>query len=545
MLLDNYKILATIGEGGMGKVFKVMNKTSKAIYALKVAKVHSIQDSENFIKEASVWFKFRSVPQVAEIFEIIRIDSYNVGIVIEYIETGNLRDFMVRGEYSIDDVMLILYDISTAIYNCNRILTTFSHNDIKPENCLRTTHGLTKLTDFGIAKTSNEDIRTLVTNEDDINPNQSLVFERNKTKRFCGTPLYMSPEQILGTTITSESSDIYSFGIMALEILTGVHPLINKDFNGILSAHIQGLPPKLRKWPSKLPVKLKRALDSTIDANPKSRPSSMEIAEIIKSCFSNAMKIYSGVSIKLPDPVEDTLRKSRSLWTLSQHQLALDTLLESLDKDPYHTEGWIQASKWLFELKKKELKDNVLTIYKWLARGLILDQKKVSGDIDFYNTIRSYLSFNDEEKKEFINNQQKWLQNKENEIIKSRESNVRCLCVKCGAMKLNMIVRCSRCGFFPKSKKDIFNTLNLRVVKIQNKYATDYYSKIKILRILGRNVAAACQNLEKDPVYLNSLNSFFNTREGKETYLLANEGKINKKEIRHFKKFIRYLDNLE
>ena len=146
-----FEFLSTLGEGGMGKVYKVYDAESEKTCALKISKYFDEETHfEKTVSEATLWFKFRKFAQVVEVFEIIRFDKNIIGILMEYLEGGNLRA-LSNVKTSHNDKLLALFDSSSAIINCRSIVPGFAHLDLKPENCLRTNNGLTKLSDFGLS----------------------------------------------------------------------------------------------------------------------------------------------------------------------------------------------------------------------------------------------------------------------------------------------------------------------------------------------------------------------------------------------------------
>ena len=296
-----------IGEGGMGEVYKVYDNDSKKTCALKLSKYPDDEDEfDQTINEATLWFKFRKFAHVVEVYEIIRLEDSRIGILMEYLNGGNLRA-LVSNEVLLDEKLLALHDISSAIINCSSLISGFSHLDLKPENCLRTEFGLTKLSDFGLSCYVKSGIQRIFPNEQSIDLSLSLPIKTSHGIRCAGTPLYMAPEQIVGSGIDQQKSDVYSFGILALEVLSGIHPLQDIDnLDDIFNAHIQGISKKIIRYPEYVPPPLINLLVQAISPNPSNRPKMIEINELIKSAYSGPRLMMVTNLEKLSDSIEES-----------------------------------------------------------------------------------------------------------------------------------------------------------------------------------------------------------------------------------------------
>jgi serine/threonine protein kinase len=252
-----FEIDSLIGEGGMGEVYRVYDNDLKKICALKLSKYPDDENEfDQTINEATLWFKFRKFAHVVEVYEIIRLEDSRIGILMEYMDGGNLRT-LISNEVPLNDKLLALFDISSAIINCSSLMPGFSHLDLKPENCLRTEFGLTKLTDFGLSCYVKSGVQKIFQNDQSVDSSLSLPIKTSHGIRCAGTPLYMAPEQIVGLETDQKKSDIYSFGILATEVLSGVHPLQNIDsLDEIFNAHIQGISNKFMSFPENVPTSL-------------------------------------------------------------------------------------------------------------------------------------------------------------------------------------------------------------------------------------------------------------------------------------------------
>lgn len=214
---SNFEILELLGQGGMGQVFKVKNKTDGSILAVKVLRSELADD-----KEALKRFE-QEISAVANLTHENLIAVHSQGrtaggapfLVMDYIDGTNLSEYLKQNSGITDsDAVQIFYDLAKALEaaHAGGIL----HRDLKPSNVmireLETGTKSAKLADFGISK---------------LMPSESTVgretSDLTKTGDIFGTPGYMSPEQCLGFKL-DERSDIYSLGCMMYETLSGTAP---------------------------------------------------------------------------------------------------------------------------------------------------------------------------------------------------------------------------------------------------------------------------------------------------------------------------------
>ncbi len=232
---DYYQVLSLIGEGGMGTIYKVLDTRLNKNFAIKVLRLQLIKDKtalERFKQEAHAASTLNH-PNLATIY------SYDIGkhnapfIVMDYCEGDNLAQ-IIEKEQCIDvpTAIDLFIDIADALEHAHD--KGVIHRDVKPTNIVieqRNGAIIPKLVDFGIAKLlPREGLHT-----------QSLTT----TGDIFGSPLYMSPEQGLGSDLDARS-DIYTMGCVMYECLSGKPPF--KGINPIktILMHINEKPPELR-----------------------------------------------------------------------------------------------------------------------------------------------------------------------------------------------------------------------------------------------------------------------------------------------------------
>jgi tRNA A-37 threonylcarbamoyl transferase component Bud32 len=225
-----YRLEARIGAGGMATVYRALDETLQRRVAIKLMNREVASDSdqlERFRREA------RAVAQLSHSHVVGVIDAGEDDgrpyIVLEYVEGETLKERIRRqGSLPIPEAVAYAIEIARALaaaHNCHIV-----HRDVKPQNVLIDGEGTAKVTDFGIARTLDEEALT-------------------SDGRVLGTTDYVSPEQALGRAVTGQS-DIYALGIVLYEMLTGEVPFRGENQVAVAMRHVRDpLPDVQRKRP--------------------------------------------------------------------------------------------------------------------------------------------------------------------------------------------------------------------------------------------------------------------------------------------------------
>jgi serine/threonine protein kinase len=209
-VIDNYRILESLGIGGMGVVFKAINIKIDKLVALKMI-APGMAMNEKFIRrfqsEAKALAKLAD-PNIVSIYDL-RSDNDQYFIVMEYVNGKNISDIIrLKGAFPIPQSVYILKQILTAVGHAHK--SGIIHRDLKPNNIMLTKENMVKITDFGLAKIQSDIINTM-------------------TVSGGGTLYYMPPEQVKDFSQTDKRSDIYSIGMTLFEMVTGKVPFENID----------------------------------------------------------------------------------------------------------------------------------------------------------------------------------------------------------------------------------------------------------------------------------------------------------------------------
>jgi serine/threonine protein kinase len=207
----NYKILEKLGAGGMGIVYKALDKNLEQMRALKVLNPFYVDDNsfnKRFRVEAKNLAKLDH-PNIVRIFALDIHEALGPFIVMEYVDGKTLKDWIEKsGRIEYPQAIKIFKQVLSAIQYAHD--QGIIHRDIKPSNIMLDRDRKVKITDFGLAKNLLDPTKTM-------------------TLGTAGTLYYMSPEQVLGMGEEDWRSDIYALGITFYEILAGRTPFEKTD----------------------------------------------------------------------------------------------------------------------------------------------------------------------------------------------------------------------------------------------------------------------------------------------------------------------------
>ena len=202
--ISNYKILEKLGEGGMGVVYKAHDIKLDRTVALKFLPSHltlNDTDKERFLQEAKAAAALNH-PNVCVIHDIQEVEEHHF-IIMEYVDGKTLRQLLTgKGQLKIENAIEYAIQIGEALQEAHN--KGIVHRDVKSDNIMITAVNQAKVMDFGLAKLKGS-------------------LKLKKSSRTIGTTAYMAPEQIEGREIDARS-DIFSFGIVLYEMLTGQLP---------------------------------------------------------------------------------------------------------------------------------------------------------------------------------------------------------------------------------------------------------------------------------------------------------------------------------
>ena len=252
-------------EGGAGVVYIVYDHVFKESFAAKTFRdeisAHSPLIAERFEREAMAWVRLDLRPNVTQARMVEQIERKPY-LFLEYVSGGDLGKWIGSPALT-DDLSQVL---RFAVQFCDAMIHAFSkgihvHRDVKPRNCLITKDGVLKVTDFGLAKLLEDDLSTAAMNRGAQNLSLSVTN--------MGTCTHMAPEQFLHAGKVDVLADIYSFGVMLFQMVSGNLPFIGEDWKAFEELHTNELPPLLQSTDPQLAQLIRACMAK----NPEDRPS--------------------------------------------------------------------------------------------------------------------------------------------------------------------------------------------------------------------------------------------------------------------------------
>ena len=256
--LGPYEITTQIGVGGMGEVYKATDTNLKRAVAIKVLPVSVAADADRlarFQREAEILATLNH-PNIAAIYGLERSGAATA-LVMELVEGSTLAERIAQGAISVDEALLIARQIAEALEAAHE--QGIIHRDLKPANIKVRPDGTVKVLDFGLAK-------TLAPAFDDA---PTLTAIRTQAGAIMGTASYMSPEQVRGEA-AGRQADIWSFGVVLYELLTGVSPF-RRPTTAETLAGVLGTQPDYSVLPSNTPANARHLLRRCLERDRKRR----------------------------------------------------------------------------------------------------------------------------------------------------------------------------------------------------------------------------------------------------------------------------------
>lgn len=270
--------IVEIKKGGMGVVYIARNLKTHSIGAIKTFKSMVGKKRrllERFAQEAELWIKLDDHPNIVGAEYVERIGD-RLYILLDYIDGSNLRTWIAKGKRTLHRTLDFAIQFCTGMNYAYKKLGII-HRDIKPENILLTRSGILKITDFGLAKTFVLEDRT---NEMETGRQLPVVdFSLTHTGEVMGTLPYMSPEQFMAARDVGITSDIYSFGIVLYEMLSGGLPFIGRSPQEFRRLHLEQEPGSLRLTQPHLPPALDELVLRCLRKSPGVRPLDFEVLQ--------------------------------------------------------------------------------------------------------------------------------------------------------------------------------------------------------------------------------------------------------------------------
>jgi len=258
-----YRLVGALGQGSMGRVYEACHEVLGRRVAMKVLLPEVAANAEavgRFIDEARAVNAIRH-PGIVDVTDFGEIDGRPY-YIMELLEGETLAERLVRlGRLDLSEALDVTLQISAALAAVHE--RGVVHRDLKPENIFICSGpdqpDQVKVLDFGVAKL--------------IAPGPG--GRRTRTGVVLGTPLYMSPEQCLGSATLDHRSDVYAVGLLLYEMLTGAPPFDRENAAALLVAHVYEQPPAPRRLAPTIPPAVEAVILRALAKDPADRVSDM------------------------------------------------------------------------------------------------------------------------------------------------------------------------------------------------------------------------------------------------------------------------------
>jgi serine/threonine protein kinase len=296
-LLGRYEVVAELGKGAMGVVYRANDPMLNRTVAIKTINMDEAENEGMAEYEARFYTEAKAAgglnhPNIIIIYDIGK-SSHLVYMAMEYIEGRELRELLVDGQpLPIVQAIDISAQIGEGLAYAHQHQVV--HRDIKPANILITGEGRAKIADFGIARMRSSETRT-------------------QTGIILGSPKYISPEQVVGKR-ADHRSDIFSLGVILYQSLTGVTPFNGEGLSALMYQITNHEPPPPSSVNSQVPVMLDYIIAKVLAKAPEARyQSAADLANDLREC---RLQIEGGTAANLsataPIPIFPALAAAAS-----------------------------------------------------------------------------------------------------------------------------------------------------------------------------------------------------------------------------------------
>jgi serine/threonine protein kinase len=261
--LGAYEILAPLGAGGMGEVYRAKDTRLGRDVAVKILPEAFAADSERlarFEREAQVLASLNH-PHIAHIHGLEE-SGHIRGLVLELVEGETLAERIARGPVPLEEALEIARQIADALEAAHE--KGVVHRDLKPANVKRTPEGSVKVLDFGLAKALKPD-----GSSPDVTSSPTMTAAATQAGVVIGTAAYMSPEQARGKAV-DRRTDVWAFGAVLFEMLTGKKAFGGETVSDTLAAVLKS-EPDWAALPASTPASVRRLLRRCLERDPKRR----------------------------------------------------------------------------------------------------------------------------------------------------------------------------------------------------------------------------------------------------------------------------------
>jgi serine/threonine-protein kinase len=272
VLSGRFEIVAPLGVGGMGRVYKAMQRPLDRMVALKVLnpRYDGSKDpgfEKRFFLEASMTAKLKH-PNTITVHDYGRTDDGIFYIAMEYVEGETLQQALTHGPFSWPRALAVGAQIARSLREAHKL--GLVHRDLKPANIMLLTEGtggdVVKVLDFGLVKSFMA--------ERPHAGHESNNTEITQAGVLLGSPMYMAPEQARNEA--DQRTDLYALGVLLFQCMAGRPPFLGKESIDVIVKHIREKPPELRSLVPEVPLEVNALVMKCLEKEPAARFQSMD-----------------------------------------------------------------------------------------------------------------------------------------------------------------------------------------------------------------------------------------------------------------------------
>lgn len=297
--IGHYRIERILGSGGMGRVYRAQDTRLNRPVAIKFLSAVATEAAarRRFEQEARTASSLNH-PHILTVFEAGEYAG-SPYIVSEFVDAGTLRNWMESKKPSWRQIVNLMAGVADGLAAAHA--AGILHRDIKPDNILVSSNGYAKLADFGLAKLYAE-----------FRPDEQTGVTNTRPGVIVGTISYMSPEQASGRPVDARS-DIFSFGVVLFEMLSGKRPFQAKSSLELLQEIIHKPAPPLGELKPELPYALRMAVDKALEKDPADRYQSMrdfvvDLRRLVREKEDSSSTREMAETVVAPTPVRTSIR---------------------------------------------------------------------------------------------------------------------------------------------------------------------------------------------------------------------------------------------
>jgi Tol biopolymer transport system component len=304
-----YEIETPLGAGGMGEVYRARDTRLNRRVAIKSLPAAFAQDAERvarFKREGQLLATLNH-PHIAGIHGLEESNG-SLFIVMEFVDGETLADRLAKGPIPLAEALRIAGQVVDALEAAHE--KGIIHRDLKPANVALTADGQVKVLDFGLARYQAGDAASTP----DLTASPTLAYAGTQAGIILGTAAYMSPEQTKGRAV-DKRSDVWAFGCLLFEMLTGKKAFEGEDVSDTLAAILRGEP----DWaliPSDVPAGLVSLIKRCLDRDRRTRIPDMSVVRFFMTDGGAASLLHGGARPVAPVVVHGA-KPARLPWAVA------------------------------------------------------------------------------------------------------------------------------------------------------------------------------------------------------------------------------------